>query len=127
MHVPDDRRFTEDHEWAQRSNGVVRIGITDYAQDALGDIVFIDLPEQGRSVTKGDTLAEVESTKSVAEVYAPLSGTVSAVNGDLAEHPELVNQSPYDGGWFVDLEPTDDSEYDGLLEPETYRAHTEND
>ena len=107
--------------------GVVRIGITDYAQDALGDIVFIDLPEQGRSVTKGDTLAEVESTKSVAEVYAPLSGTVAAVNGDLAEHPELVNQSPYDGGWFVDLEPTDDSEYDGLLEPETYRAHTEND
>jgi glycine cleavage system H protein len=105
---------------------LVRIGITDYAQDALGDIVFIDLPEQGRSVTKGDTLAEVESTKSVAEVYAPLSGTVAAVNGELAEHPELVNQSPYDEGWFVDLEPADGAEYEGLLEPETYRAHTEN-
>ncbi len=125
MNVPEDRRYTEDHEWALASDGALRVGITDYAQDALGDVVFVDLPQTGIEVGVGDTLAEVESTKSVAEVYAPVAGTVSAVNDRLADEPELVNGSPYGDGWFVEITPTDADAASGLLDAAAYRELTE--
>lgn len=125
MNVPEDRRYTEDHEWALAVGDALRIGITDYAQDALGDVVFVDLPEGGRDVAVGDTLAEVESTKSVAEVYAPVAGTITAVNDRLADEPELVNGSPYDAGWFVEITPASADALEGLLDAAAYRALTE--
>lgn len=125
MNVPEDRRYTEDHEWALAVGDALRIGITDYAQDALGDVVFVDLPDTGRAVEVGDTLAEVESTKSVAEVYAPMAGTITAVNDRLADEPELVNGSPYDAGWFVEITPSSPDALDGMLEAAAYRALTE--
>lgn len=125
MNVPDDRRYTEDHEWAKREDdGKIRIGITDYAQDALGDIVYVELPEVGATVGKGDPIAEVESTKSVSDVYAPVSGTILEANEALADSPELVNSDPYGTGWFALIEPSGD-EYDALLDPAAYRALTE--
>ncbi|MDX1691522.1 MAG: glycine cleavage system protein GcvH [Acidimicrobiia bacterium] len=125
MNVPEDRRYTEDHEWALPRDGAVRVGITDYAQDALGDVVFVDLPDTGKSVATGDMLAEIESTKSVAEVYAPIDGTVSKVNERLTDEPELVNDSPYAEGWFVEITPDGESDLDALLDAEGYRAITE--
>lgn len=120
--LPDDRRYTDQHEWAQMVSGAMRIGITDYAQDALGDVVFVDLPEVGRTVAAGDTIAEVESTKSLAEVYAPCAGVISAVNTPLAEAPEQINADPYGSGWFVEISPEDPAAYDGLLDVDAYRA-----
>ena len=126
MEVRSDRKYTDEHEWAKLEEGSkVRVGITDYAQDALGDVVYVDLPEVGRSVSKGDTMAEVESTKSVAEVYAPLDGTVSAVNEALVDAPEIVNASPYDDGWFVVVEAADPGALDALLDADAYSALTE--
>lgn len=122
MSVPDDRRYTDQHEWAIRVGGNIRIGITDYAQDALGDVVFVDLPTVGKKVAAGETLAEVESTKSVAEVYAPCGGVVAAVNTALAEAPERINDDPYGEGWFVELTPDDVTAIDGLLDAAAYRA-----
>jgi glycine cleavage system H protein len=125
MNVPEDRRYTDQHEWALPTVGAVRIGITDYAQDALGDVVFVDvLVAPGDQVEAGQVIAEVESTKSVAEVYAPFAGTVAAVNGDLADAPETVNTDPYGTAWFVAIEPTDPSAPDALLEPAAYGALT---
>ena len=125
MNVPDDRRYTDQHEWALPTVGAVRIGITDYAQDALGDVVFVDvLVEPGDRVENGQIIAEVESTKSVAEVYAPFEGTVAAVNGDLSDAPETINSDPYDGGWFVAIEPTDPAAPDALLDAAAYQALT---
>ncbi len=127
MHVPDDRRYTEAHEWAlEAAEGRIRIGITDFAQDALGDIVYVDLPDVGTAVSAGDTLAEVESTKSVGEVYAPLAGTIVAVNTDLDDHPELINSDPYSAGWIVEVEPTDNG-LAALLDAAAYSAFTEAD
>lgn len=104
MTVPADRRYTEEHEWALvTDDGAVRLGITDYAQEALGDIVYVELPQVGEEFDAGATLAEVESTKSVADVYAPLAGAVKAVNEALADNPELINSDPYGDGWFVEL------------------------
>ncbi len=126
MNVPDDRRYTEDHEWAMTVDGDrVRIGITDYAQDALGDVVYVELPEVGKTVTRGETLAEVESTKSVADVYAPVGGTVASVNEALGEHPELVNSSPYEEGWFLELSEAASADLSELLDAAAYRALTE--
>jgi glycine cleavage system H protein len=122
VNVPEDRRYTEEHEWALAEDGRVRIGITDYAQEALGDVVYIALPKAGRRVQAGETVAEVESTKSVAEVYAPLNGTVAAVNEALGAAPELVNRDPYGEGWFIVLEADDPSVLDGLLDAAAYRA-----
>jgi len=122
VNVPEDRRYTEEHEWALAEDGRVRIGITDYAQEALGDVVYVDLPKVGRRVQAGETVAEVESTKSVAEVYAPLNGAVVAVNGSLAETPELINRDPYGEGWFVVIEADDPLVLDGLLDAAAYRA-----
>ena len=122
MNVPEDRRYTEEHEWALTEDGRVRIGITDYAQEQLGDVVYVSLPKADRRVQAGETVAEVESTKSVAEVYAPLNGMIVAVNGALAETPELVNRDPYGEGWFIVLEADDASVLDGLLDAAAYRA-----
>ncbi|HSO49559.1 MAG TPA: glycine cleavage system protein GcvH [Acidimicrobiia bacterium] len=126
MQVPDDLLYTEEHEWIRRlSDSTVRIGIHDYAQDQLGDVVFVELPEVGASVGKDDILVEVESTKSVGEVYAPFSGRISAVNVALADAPELVNQSPYEQAWFVEIEVTDGVDTTGLLDASAYRELTE--
>lgn len=123
MNVPDDRRYSEEHEWALAVGGRIRIGITDYAQDALGDVVYVELPEVGRKMNKGDGLAEVESTKSVADVYAPISGTVVAVNEDLAENPGLVNEDSYGTGWFVEMEG-DAAPLEAMLDAAAYMAIT---
>jgi glycine cleavage system H protein len=123
MDVPDGLRYTAEHEWlAVGEDGTVRLGITDYAQDALGDVVFVQLPEVGLVVEPGAILAEVESTKSVAEVYAPVAGRVVAVNGELAGRPELVNQSPYESGWFAELEMSEGAALEGLLDADAYRS-----
>lgn len=125
MEVPEDRRYSEEHEWAFREDdGRIRVGITDYAQDALGDVVYVELPETGSQVQQGETFAEVESTKSVAEVYAPVAGTVVEVNEQLADSPELVNRSPYGEGWFALIEPTDPDQLDDLLTAEAYEELT---
>ena len=122
MNVPDDRRYTQAHEWVMEGDaGTVRLGITDYAQDGLGDVVYVELPAVGKVVAKGDAIAEVESTKSVADVYAPVAGTVSGVNEDLSETPEQVNSDPYGAGWFVDIEVGDAAGLETLLDPDAYR------
>lgn len=125
MNVPDDLRYSSDHEWVRLENGRARIGITDYAQDALGDVVFVQVPAVGAAVRSGAALGEVESTKSVSEVYAPVSGRVLEVNVDLADHPERLNDDPYGEGWVCVIDPSDPAEVDGLLDAEAYRALTE--
>ena len=120
MNVPDDLRYTSDHEWARSEGGALRIGITDYAQDALGDIVFVQLPEPGAKVTAGESFAEVESTKSVSDVYAPITGTVTEVNPDLAEAPQRLNEDPYGEGWLCVITPDDDSAVAELLDAGAY-------
>ncbi len=119
--VPEDRRYTRDHEWARKEDGGVRMGITDYAQDALGDVVFVKLPEPGSKVEAGSAVSEVESTKSVSDVYAPVTGTVTAVNSVLADSPQTLNEDPYGEGWICVIEPDDPTAYDFLLEPPAYR------
>ncbi len=104
MQVPAELRYTSEHEWIRPSEGVLRVGITDYAQDQLGDIVFVTLPEPGTVVQAGQSLGEVESTKTVSEIYAPVSGTVTARNTDLADHAEVINSDPYGRGWLVEIE-----------------------
>lgn len=126
MQVPEELRYTEEHEWVRPlDGGVLRIGITDYAQDALGDVVFVELPEVGTEVQAGDVVAEIESTKSVGEVYSPVAGRVVAVNEALREQPELINTAPYEEGWIVDLEPGDGYDPGSLLDAGAYRALTE--
>lgn len=120
MNVPDGRRYTKDHEWALLEDGRVRVGITDYAQDALGDVVFVQLPEPGTEVGAGSTIGEVESTKSVSDVYAPLAGRVAEVNTELTDAPQRLNEDPYGDGWICVIEPSDPSAYDGLMEPAAY-------
>jgi glycine cleavage system H protein len=120
VNVPDDRRYTDQHEWALAEDRGIRIGITDYAQDALGDVVFVDIGPIGRRVAAGDVVAEIESTKSVAEVYAPIAGEVVAINEALTTAPETVNASPYDDGWFVVIAPDDPSALDTLMNPAAY-------
>ena len=125
MLVPDDLRYSTDHEWARPGDGRVRVGITDYAQDALGDVVFVDLPAVGKVVSAGDVLGEVESTKSVSEVYAPIAGTVVAVNGALSNAPEKLNSDPYGDGWLCEIEVAGAETLGGLLDAEGYRQLTE--
>ena len=124
--IPEDLRYTAEHEWvAGDGSGPVRVGITHFAQDALGDIVFVDLPEEGTVVQAGDSLGEIESTKSVSEIYAPISGTVVAKNATLADEPEIINGEPYAAGWLVEIAPEDPKSVAGLLDAAAYRALTE--
>ena len=124
--VPEDLKYTAEHEWVRAGgdtgDGVVRIGITDYAQEALGDIVYVSLPEVGSEVTAGQAMGEVESTKSVSDVYAPVGGTVVARNDALDAAPETVNSDPYGQGWLVEIRPSDPAAVDGLLDPTAYQA-----
>jgi glycine cleavage system H protein len=125
MNVPDDRKYTQDHEWARLEDGRVRVGITDFAQDALGDVVFVQLPEPGAEVTAGAALGEVESTKSVSDIYAPVNGTVVEINGELGDAPQRLNEDPYGEGWICVIEPADASSLDALLDADSYRTLTE--
>ena len=121
MNVPEDLRYSTDHEWARTEDGRVRVGITDFAQDTLGDVVFVDLPEVGATVTAGGTFGEVESTKSVSDLYAPVGGTVVEVNAELADAPNRINDDPYGEGWICIIEPSDPSELDALLDAAGYQ------
>jgi glycine cleavage system H protein len=126
MEFPEDLRYTKEHEWARdEGSGRVRVGITDFAQDALGDVVYVDVPQEAVTVTANQPFSEVESTKSVSDVYAPVSGTVAERNALLEERPELVNEQPYGDGWLVVLEVTDPSPLDGLMDAGAYRAFVE--
>jgi len=122
MNVPDDLRYSKDHEWARLEDGKVRIGITDYAQDALGDVVYVQVPDVGAQVTMGESFSEVESTKSVSDIYAPITGTIVEVNQELADAPQRVNEDPYGEGWLVVIEAQDAAQYDQLLDAAAYRA-----
>ena len=125
MNVPDDLRYTADHEWARlEDGGRMRIGITDYAQDALGDVVFVQLPAPDAHLAAGASCSEVESTKSVSDVYAPLEGDVVEVNSALADAPQRLNEDPYGDGWLCVIQLTDPSAFDGLLDPQAYRDLT---
>jgi glycine cleavage system H protein len=125
MLVPEDLRYTADHEWARLADGRVRVGITDHAQDALGDVVFVELPQVGKQVERGGVLGEIESTKSVSEVYAPVGGVVVSVNEALRDHPERLNADPYGEGWICEIEPAAPKELEGLLDAAGYRALVE--
>ena len=125
MEYPEDLRYTEQHEWVRQEEHGVRIGITDFAQDALGDVVFVQLPELGSSLEAGGALGEVESTKSVSDIYAPLSGTVVEVNSELGDAPQRLNEDPYGEGWICVIEPADSASLDALLDAEGYRRLTE--
>lgn len=121
--VPDDLRYTSDHEWVRsEESGRLRVGITHFAQDALGDVVFVQLPEAGTVVDSGVSFSEVESTKSVSDVYAPIAGTVVEVNADLADAPQRLNEDPYGEGWICVIEPTDPAAFEGLLDAAAYRS-----
>jgi len=117
----DDLKYTKEHEWIKIKGDVAVVGITDHAQAELTDIVFVELPEVGKEVTKGDELCVVESVKSVSEIYAPLSGKIVKINDKLEDTPETVNESPYDNGWLVELEIKDKTEIDNLLDAESYK------
>jgi glycine cleavage system H protein len=121
VNVPPDLRYSPDHEWVRVEQGQARMGITDHAQDALGDVVFVQLPSMGLAVTAGSAISEVESTKSVSEVYVPVTGTVVAVNDELGDAPERLNEDPYGQGWICVIDMADPSELDGLLDAEGYR------
>ena len=125
MQIPDDLRYSSDHEWIRVEGDHVRIGITDFAQDALGDVVFVDLPEVGAAVEAAASISEVESTKSVSDIYAPVSGSITEVNADLADAPERLNEDPYGEGWICIIELRDPAELDKLLSPDAYRALVE--
>jgi len=119
---PEDLRYTPEHEWVRAGSSVVRVGITDYAQEALGDIVFVTLPDEGTAVTAGEPCGEIESTKSVSDVYAPVSGIVTARNPALDAAPELINSDPYGEGWLVEINPSDTAPLADLLDVEAYKA-----
>jgi len=125
MLIPDGLHYSSDHEWAHVDGTTARVGITDYAQDALGDVVFVDPPALGATVSVGGALGEVESTKSVSEIYAPVSGTVSAVNDRLSASPELINSDPYGEGWICEISMGNATDVDALLSADGYRALTD--
>ncbi len=122
MNVPADLRYTADHEWARLDEGGIRIGITDFAQDALGDVVFVQLPTPGTAVEAGATFSEVESTKSVSDIYAPVAGQVVEVNSTLVDAPQRVNEDPYGDGWICVIAPSDAAGFEMLLDADAYRA-----
>ncbi|WP_459194743.1 glycine cleavage system protein GcvH [Halosimplex sp. J119] len=120
--VPDDLRYLESHEWVRVDDDSARIGISEFAQDELGDVVFVDLPSDGEEVTADEDFGVVESIKAVSDIYAPVSGTVTAVNDDLVDAPELINEDPYGDGWLIEVELADDAELDDLLSADEYEA-----
>jgi glycine cleavage system H protein len=122
MNVPEELRYSNDHEWVSRDGDVVRVGITDYAQDALGDVVFVQVPTVGTVVQAGDSFGEVESTKSVSDVYAPVAGTIVEINEALADGPQALNEDPYGDGWICTIRMSDPAEYDELLDAAAYGA-----
>ena len=126
MEFPDDLRYTAEHEWARdEGSNRIRVGITDFAQDALGDVVYVDVPDEGTAVTANQPFSEVESTKSVSDVFAPVTGTVAERNPLLQERPELVNEQPYGDGWLVLLDVEDPAALEGLMDAAAYRAFVE--
>ncbi len=125
MDIPQDRRYTKDHEWARLEGGSVRVGITDYAQDALGDVVFVQIPTTGTVLAAGSSMSEVESTKSVSDIYAPVDGTITDVNDELVDNPQRLNEDPYGDGWICVLSLADPTQFEGLLDAEAYRALVE--
>ena len=125
MQYPEDLRYSEEHEWVRLEGTRATVGITDFAQDALGDVVFVALPEVGGEVAAAASIAEVESTKSVSEIYAPIAGTVVEANADLEATPELVNRDPYGAGWIFAVEVADPASLDGLMDAAAYRALVE--
>lgn len=120
MNAPKDLKYSAEHEWVKTEGGNVRIGITEFAQSELGDIVFVELPQVGDEIKAGDPFGSVESVKTVSELYAPISGKVIEVNTELEDSPEYVNESPYENAWMIVIEPSDATEVDGLLSPEKY-------
>ena len=125
MNVPSELRYSREHEWVRVEGNVARIGITDFAQDSLGDVVFVQLPDVGLDAVAGASVSEIESTKSVSDVYVPVTGVVTAVNDALADQPELVNQDPYGAGWMFEMEVDADADLGALLDAAAYRALTE--
>ena len=123
--LPKNLRYTKEHEWALETNGNIRIGITDYAQVELGDVVFIDLPAVGSDVSAGSAFAAVESVKAASDVYSPIDGKVVAINENLGDSPDLVNSSPYENGWFIEVEPSDASQFGNLMDASSYAAYIE--
>ena len=120
LNLPEGVRFTEDHEWARKEGGAIRVGIDDYAQDQLGDVVFVELPQVGDTFAKGDAFGSVESVKAVSELFMPVGGEISAINENLEESPERVNTSPYEEGWMIDVKPDDPGELDALMTKDAY-------
>lgn len=125
MDVPENLRYSTDHEWIEPGDGDLRVGITDYARDALGDVVYVSLPEVGADLEAGSVAGEVESTKAVSEIYTPVSGRITAVNTALVDNPETINDDPYGNGWLFRIEPSDPAAVDQLLDAAAYRAHTD--
>jgi glycine cleavage system H protein len=125
IEIPEDRQYTVEDEWVRREDDRAVVGISDWAQQQLGDIVFVELPEVGRELAKGDAFGVIESVKAVSDLYAPISGTVAAVNGDLADRPELVNESCYGDGWMCAITPANDKDFEALLDAPAYRTHCE--
>ncbi len=120
LNLPDDLKYSKDHEWAKLDGDIVTIGINDYAQDQLGEIVFVELPEEGDTFSKGDEFGSVESVKAVSEIYIPISGEIVGINEDLEDAPEQVNESCYEGGWLIKVKPENSSELDALLDKASY-------
>jgi len=127
MEFPEELRYTKEHEWVRTEEGRARVGITDFAQDALGDVVYVDLPEVGTQVEAGQPMGEVESTKSVSDVFSPISGTISERNPLIEDRPELVNAQPYADGWLVVIEPSDPTQLEDLMDSGAYRESLEFD
>lgn len=125
MDIPAELRYSSDHEWVRVDGTVATIGITEYAQDALGDVVFVEIPDSGLAVAAGESFSEVESTKSVSDIYAPITGSLTEVNAALESQPELLNSDPYGEGWICRIEIADAAELDGLMDADAYRALTE--
>jgi len=122
MIFPDELRYTQEHEWVRVDGTTARVGITDYAQDALGDVVYVDLPQVGAAVAAMASCCEVESTKSVSEIFSPVSGSVAEVNSDLSDTPQMINEDPYGKGWIFAVEMSDPAEVDGLMDADAYQA-----
>ncbi len=125
MDFPEDLRYTRDHEWARQKGTRVVVGITDFAQDQLGDVVYVELPDVGDPVKKGESFGVVESTKAVSELFSPMTGKVVEVNDPLGDAPETINEDPYEEGWMIVIEPSDPKELESLMDAKAYRAFVE--